>query len=206
MIGMFDHKDYEELPAVPERLHFLWAEHNRLSKIPVLPELKLLNISYNQFTEVPFLSPTLTSFNCDGNRIKELPALPETLTFLSCLDNPILTLPTLPPQLKTMYISEPTSLPTLPATLTNFIVHSVKRLDDPSFIRLIDNLPNTGYKVLVTQIMWRDVTSIAVLKRMLRSDYFKGYKVMERIIHAVTIKTNLRQLLQEDMITLILGY
>ncbi len=203
---MFDHKDYEELPAVPERLHFLWCEHNRLSKIPVLPELKLLNISYNQFTEVPFLSPTLNSFNCDGNRIKELPALPETLTFLSCLDNPILTLPTLPAQLKTMYISEPTSLPMLPATLTNFIVHSVKRLDDASFIRLIDHLPNTGYKVLVTQIMWRDVTSIAVLKRMLRSDYFKGYKVMERIIYAVTIKSNLRQLLQEDMITLILGY
>ena len=203
---MFDHKDYEELPVLREGIQFLWCEHNRLSKIPVLPDLKLLNISYNQFTEVPFLSPTLNSFNCDGNRIKELPALPESLTFLSCLDNPIHTLPLVPPHLKTMYITEPTSLPTLPATLANIIVHSVKRLDDASFIRLIDHLPNISYKVLVTQIMWRDVTSIAVLKRMLRSDYFKGYKVMERLIYAFTIKTNLRQLLQEDMITLIMGY
>ncbi len=203
---MLDGNDFETLPAIHADTKFLWCEHNRLTDLPVLPELSLLNVGHNQLTKLPVLPKTLTSLNCDNNKIKELPVLPETLTFLSCLDNPIRVLPELPPNLSTLYMTEPSSLPALPNTLRSVLIISFKKLEDESWIRLIDHLPRIYYEKICSEIMLQDVKSMVVLKKMLRSPYFNRTKVLERIVSLTMVKTNLSQLVSSDAVSLIMSY
>lgn len=206
MIAMFSNKEFKTLPDLPDGIKFLWCENNLLTNLPVLPALKILNVSHNLLTELPSLPETLLNLHCDNNQIKVLPPLPESLVFLSCLGNPIDVVPELPPNLRTLYVSHPTHLPTLHKNLTNPLFYSLKRLDDDSFIRLIDHLPNMSYDRVLAELMWRDVSRIAVLRRMLTSPWFDRKLVVECLVKLAEINTNLGQKVNADVVSLILSY
>jgi hypothetical protein len=206
MITMLDGNNLEKLPTIDADTKFLWCERNRLTELPVLPELSLLNVGHNRLTTLPVLPKTLTSLTCDNNQIKFLPVLPESLTFLSCLNNPIQVLPELPPNLSTLYMSEPSSLPALPKTLRSILIISFKKLEDESWLRLLDHIPTIYYEKLCSEIMLQDVKSIVVLKKMLRSPYFNRTKVLERIVSLTMVKSNLSQLVNSDAVSLIMSY
>lgn len=202
MSVVLNNQQLEALPVLPE-VKFLWCARNLLTEIPVLPKLKLLNIGYNRLTSLT-VPETLTNLNCDENQITEL-VLPESLTSLSCLGNPIRVL-NLPPNLTSLCAENPVTITNIPNCLKKIIIHSLARLDDDSWLRLIDHMPNTYYEMIMTEIMLRDVSSIVVLKRMLLSPYFKQRKVLERLIVRLTVKKNLQTLTNATAVWHILSF
>jgi hypothetical protein len=103
-------------------------------------------------------------------------------------------------------VSEPVTIPNFPSTLKNILLDSFKKLDDDSWLRFIDHLPGIYYRNIVIEAMLRDVSSMVVLKRMLRSAYFNRNTVMERIVLRTMVKTNLGQLVNADAVAVIMSY
>ncbi|WP_134801162.1 T3SS effector E3 ubiquitin-protein ligase IpaH9.8 [Shigella dysenteriae] len=94
-----------------------------LSSLPDnLPaQITLLNVSYNQLTNLPELPVTLKKLYSASNKLSELPVLPPALESLQVQHNELENLPALPDSLLTMNISynEIVSLPSLPQALKN---------------------------------------------------------------------------------------
>lgn len=97
-----------------------------LAGIQHFANLKSLDCSGNQLTELPMLPDKLESLACFGNRLKELPTLPDSLQSLSCSRNQLTKLPTLPSGLENIHCSynQLTALPELPTSLTTLICES----------------------------------------------------------------------------------
>ena len=73
-----------------------------LKYIPVdlHPNMKHLNCSKNQLTNLHVLPPKLEHLNCSGNNLTRLPKLPDTLSFLDCRNNPNLIISSVPSSVK----------------------------------------------------------------------------------------------------------
>jgi len=88
-----------ELPELPDSLEVLICDDNHyesqnakgrvefirtLSKLPVLPHLKILICNANNLTHIPPLPYTLEELNCSSNRLTEVPILPKSLKIFQC--------------------------------------------------------------------------------------------------------------------------
>jgi len=105
-----------------KNLRYLDCSRNDLTQLPSLPStLTYFDCSYNQLTLIPPLPPSLDTFICFVNSLTTLPVLPNTITNLQCGDNQLTALPaTLPPSLNILYCdgNHIKTLPNLPSTLT----------------------------------------------------------------------------------------
>ncbi len=163
-----DNNNLEELLALPSSLKVLYCANNGLAALSVLPaglenlwcagnllddldiissleNLRTLDISYNQFGELPALPTTiirldfsynpltelptdlselveLDDLSCAGIGLKELPTLPASLEYLVCSDNELTNVDNISslPKLYRLDCSgnQLTTLPGLPASLT----------------------------------------------------------------------------------------
>jgi Leucine-rich repeat (LRR) protein len=72
-----------------------------------------INVSYNELTSLPSLTPSiiwrffdyifsnnLTYLNCSNNQLTSLPQLPDTIRHLYCNDNQLTSLPNIPKDLR----------------------------------------------------------------------------------------------------------
>jgi len=71
------------------------------------PNMKHLNCSKNQLTNLHVLPPKLEHLNCSGNNLTRLPKLPDTLSFLDCRNNPNLIISSVPSSVKAFYYDPP---------------------------------------------------------------------------------------------------
>jgi Leucine-rich repeat (LRR) protein len=105
-----------------KNLRYLDCSRNDLTQLPPLPvTLTYFDCSYNQLTSIPPLPPSLDTFICFVNALTTLPVLPNTITNLQCGDNDLTSLPaSLPPSLNILYCDGNyiKTLPNLPSTLT----------------------------------------------------------------------------------------
>ena len=67
--------------------------------------IKELDLTYKDLTELPELPDTLKTLFCFDNKLTELPELPDTLKTLICYNNKLTELPELPDTLEYLYCS-----------------------------------------------------------------------------------------------------
>lgn len=130
------------LPPLPSSLRTLYAAYCNLTSLPPLPAgltyfhiynnpllpaltslptgLQVLSCSYNNWSSLPALAPTIKFLTCDHNQFTALPALPDSLYNLICSDNLLTSLPALPVKTNTIWCQNNsiTQLPPLPDSLT----------------------------------------------------------------------------------------
>jgi len=88
-------------------IKLLDCSNNQLTQLPQLPKnLKYLYCSSNQLTELPLLPPNLKILDCIYNKLTQLPKLTSNLTNLSCSNNKLNGLPQLPSNLKYIYFNK----------------------------------------------------------------------------------------------------
>ncbi len=199
------------LPSL-QLLRTLNVRSNQLTELPDLPLLKELYCCKNQLIRLPAL-PALNMLTCAHNKLTEL-TLPSSLTFLVCNGNPIKHIP-VPPRINTLFLNSPSSIETIPKSVDILAFQSMSRLDDASFMRVIDHLPylperqqfNTDqYRGTVLKEIMKCDLSIHVLKHMLSSPYFDKARVLDLIVKVKMIFRNLQQLpLNDDLLYTVLS-
>ncbi|HHL2713162.1 TPA: NEL-type E3 ubiquitin ligase domain-containing protein [Yersinia enterocolitica] len=116
-----DHNRLTYLPVLPQMLMDLQACDNQLTDLPALPATMIyLHASNNQLTYLPALPRAMTFLNVDNNRLTYLPALPQMLTDLHACDNQLTYLPALPATMIYLHASnnQLTCLPPLSGVMT----------------------------------------------------------------------------------------
>ncbi len=108
--------------------------------------LKQLNLSYNNLTQLPKLPSSLTYLNIDFNRIRILKELPPNLKYFYCNLNEMETLCELPNTIEYMgcYNNQIESIPNFPENLIELDCHN-------NLITSIPNLPPNIKELFLSQ-------------------------------------------------------
>jgi hypothetical protein len=110
-----------------KNLKVLYCEYNQLTNLPELSDsLTFLNCDHNQLTSLTNLSAVIYVLYCAYNQLTSLPNLPNSLLDFKCHYNQLTTLPNLPDSLLSLVCgsNQLTSLPDLPNTLTFLSCHN----------------------------------------------------------------------------------
>lgn len=110
----------DSLPNLPLSLDTLWCNNNRVNAIPALPaHLIDLRCSSNNLTVLLTLPATLRVLDCSLNHLTSLPPLSPDLVELYAQANDIASLSYLPQGIKSLALSQNTSLSCLPRIYQN---------------------------------------------------------------------------------------
>ena len=87
-----------ELPRLPTDLKLLYVTCNKLTVLPELPELLLLDCSRNKLTALPELPSSLIALMINKNCVRNCPEISHLINLesLSCAQNKLTCLPELP--------------------------------------------------------------------------------------------------------------
>ena len=101
MASAFNIEEY--INSLPLDTTEINVSNKRLTYLPDLSRfknLRFLNVSRNQLTELPQLNNNLNTLMCHINKLTELPPLNNELILLDCMDNQLTMLPPLNNKLK----------------------------------------------------------------------------------------------------------
>ncbi len=115
-------KSQEDIDRI-EEIDVFGKNITQLPDLSKFQNMKTLNISYNNLTELPNLPNRLVTLRCNKNQLSQLPRLPSTLESLSCFHNQLSVLPDLPDGLTELICNhnQLSKLPKLPSTLEHLV-------------------------------------------------------------------------------------
>jgi len=131
----------KRLPKLPNNLHILFCNDNKLRKLPDL----------SQFS-------TLQELWCHNNKLTSLPDLPNSLLILNCSINKLISLPDLPTNLKRLYcnMNQLTNISDLPNTLQTLHCENNK-------LTSLTNLPYLPNSLQELYCRWNKLTKLPIL-------------------------------------------